>query len=279
MILVMGASGRVGGALVRALGGAKDGAPGVRPAGRQPGMVPFDLTDPGTFDPALKGVTAVFLMRPPQIARGAAFRPFLDACMDRGIRRMVVLSVKGADANRILPHHAMEQEVMRRPFDWTMLRPADFMQNLETVHRDDIRLHDRIAVPAGRGASAFVDVADLGVAAARVLTDPAHIGRGYALTGPEALDFAQVADVMTEVLGRPIRYQPPGIAGFVRTRMGQGVPLGMALVMTALYTVQRLGKAAEVTDDLRRLLSRPPGDLRAYVARNAHLWDRSPQIP
>ena len=270
MLLVTGASGRAGGALVRAL----EGRVPVREAGHRPGMVPFDLTDPGTYPAALDGVTAVFLMRPPQIAKGAAFRPFLDACVGRGIRRVAVLSVKGAERNRILPHHAMEREVMARPFDWTMLRPSDFMQNLETVHRDDIRRHGRIAVPAGRGASAFVDVADVGAAAARVLTEDGHDGAGYTLTGPEALGFDQVADVMTRVLGRPIRYEPPSVAGFVRARLAQGTPLGMALVMTALYSVQRFGGAAEVSGDLPALLGRPAGDLRSYVARNAGAWAR-----
>lgn len=267
-LLVMGATGRVGAALVKAV----DGRIPLKPAGRAPGMVPFDLLHPTTFAEALEGVTAVFLMRPPQVASGAAFRPFLDACVASGIRRLVVLSVKGADTNRILPHHAMEAEVMARPFDWTMLRPSDFMQNLETVHRDDIRLRDRIAVPAGRGASAFVDVDDLGHAAARVLIEDGHVGQGYALTGPEALRFDQVAEVLSEVLGRTIRYTPPWIPGFIWQQKRLGTPLGMALVMTALYSVQRFGGAVEVTDDLPRLIGRHAGGLRNYVIRNSALW-------
>lgn len=268
MLFVMGASGRVGGALVHALNGRID----LRRAGRGPGLTPFDLTAPSSFDAALDGVTSVFLMRPPQITTGAAFCPFLDACVARRIGRMVVLSVKGADSNRILPHYGMEQEVIARPFDWTMLRPADFMQNLETVHRDDIRLRNQIAVPAGRGASAFIDVDDIGSIAALVLMEAGHSEKGYTLTGPEALQFADVAAILTDVLGRPIRYAPPSLIRFIHTRRAQGIPLEMALVMTALYTVQRLGRAAEVTTDLPRLLGRPAGDLRSYVTRNAGLW-------
>jgi uncharacterized protein YbjT (DUF2867 family) len=269
MLLIMGASGRVGGALAKVLEGQQTP---MRLAGRRPDMVPFDLLDPETFDAALQGVTAVFLMRPPQIARGEAFRPFLDACVERGIRRMVVLSVKGAESNRVLPHHAMEQEVINRPFDWTMLRPGDFMQNLETVHREDIRIRDRIAVPAGRGKSAFLDVEDIGAAAALVLAGQGHEGRGYTLTGPEALSFDQVAAILSDTLGRTIAYSPPSVPGFVRARMSQGTPFGMALVMTALYSVQRFGGAAEVTGDLPLLLGRPAGDLANYVTRNAAIW-------
>jgi len=150
--LSSGASGRVGGALATAQKRQVD----MRLTGKGPVHVPLDFLDPQTFRVALDGCDSVFLMRPPQIASGRAFRPFLDAAQDAGVGRMIVLSAKGAESNPILPHHGVEREVMARGFDWTMLRPADFMQNFETMHHDDICLHDRIAVPAERGASAFI---------------------------------------------------------------------------------------------------------------------------
>lgn len=218
MLFVMGASGRVGGALVR----AKTGQMPLRAAGHGPNMIPFNVLDASTYGTALDGVTAVFLMRPPHVTKASAFAPFLDACVARDIRRLVVLSVKGAEHTRLLPHHGMEQEVMRRPFAWTMLRPADFMQNLETVLKDDIRCRDQIAVPAGRGASAFVDVADLGMAAAKVLLNEGHAGRSYTLTGSEALRFDQVAEIMSHQLKRRIVYAPPGITRFITSQLTSG---------------------------------------------------------
>ena len=128
-ILVTGATGRVGGALFRALG------PRARPAARDPldlaDAVRFDFADASTHGPALDGVTAVFLMRPPAMASAAAFDPFLDAVERAGVRRVAVLSVRGAERTPVLPHHGLERQVMARDLDWTMLRPADFMQNLE----------------------------------------------------------------------------------------------------------------------------------------------------
>jgi len=188
---------------------------------------------------------------------------------------MIVLSVKGAESNPILPHHGVEREVMARGFDWTMLRPADFMQNLETVHRDDIRLRDQIAVPAGHGASAFIDVVDVAAVAAKVLLEPGHTSRGYTLTGPVALNFHEVAEILSEVLGRPIQYRPPGMLRFIRERQAAGVPLGMALIMTTLYTVQRVGRSADVTEDVLRILGRAPGDFRSYARRNRPIWAAS----
>lgn len=267
-MLITGASGRVGGGLATALAGQVD----MRLTGRGPGTVALDFLDPQTFRPALDGCDSVFLMRPPQIASGRAFRPFLDAAHAAGVRRIIVLSVKGAENNPILPHHGVEREVMARGFDWTMLRPADFMQNLETVHRNGLRTRSEISVPAGHGQSAFIDVCDVAAVAAKVLLEPGHAGRGYTLTGPEALSFHKVAEILSEVLGRPIRYRPPGVLRFIRDRQAEGVPLGMALVMTALYTVQRTGRAAEVTNEVARILGRPPTDFRSYAQSHKGTW-------
>ena len=267
-ILITGASGRVGGSLATALYGQVE----MRLAGRGPGKVALDFLDPDTFEPALNGCDTVFLMRPPQIASGRAFRSFLDAAAAAGVRRMIVLSVKGAEHNPLLPHHGLESEVMAHGFDWTMLRPADFMQNLETVHRNNICVRSEISVPAGLGRSAFVDVCDVAAVAAKVLREPGHAGRGYTLTGQAALSFLDIAGILSDVLGRPIRYRPSGVWRFVRDQQAQGVPFGMALVMAALYTLQRTGRAAEVTGDVARILGRPPTDFRSYAQRQKTAW-------
>lgn len=269
-ILVTGATGRVGGALCRALG------PRARPAARDPldlaGAVRFDFADAATHGPALDGVTAVFLMRPPAMARAAAFDPFLDAMVHAGVRCIAVLSVRGAERAPLLPHHWLERHVMARDLDWTMLRPADFMQNLETVHRDDIRDRDEIAVPAGDGRSAFVDADDVAGAAATVLTQSGHARKGYALTGPASLTFGDVARDLSAALGRRVRYRPVSVARFVAERRGQGTPLALCAVMSALYTAQRLGAADGVTDDLPRLLGRPATAMAGYAARETATW-------
>ena len=273
-IFVMGASGRVGGAVLAALPEYAR----VRAASQRPQQsegidwVQFSLDDPDTFAKALTGVDAIFLMRPPQITTGAAFVPFLTAAKATNIRRIVALSVAGAESNAFLPHHAMEQQIMKLGFDWTMIRPSDFMQNLETVHLESIRDRDEIAVPAGKGRSSFIDVADIGEVIAKVLLQDGHGGMGYTLTGPKALNFFQVAHILTDVLGRPIRYRELGAMAFLWEHLRSGRALGIGLVMTALYTVQRLGKSATVTDEVRQLLGRPPNDMRTYTTRSADLW-------
>ncbi|MGY1669220.1 NmrA family NAD(P)-binding protein [Geodermatophilus sp. SYSU D00710] len=279
-VLVAGATGTVGGEVVRrlaALGpdvraGARDPE---RAAAALPAGVPavrLDLEDAGSWPAALDGVEALFLLRPPEIARVERLQPFLDAVVAAGVRRVVVLSVQAAGRNPLLPHRALEKRVEATGLAWTHLRPANFYQNLLTVHREEIRDRSRISVPAGNGRTAHVDVRDLAEVAAAALTGPGHEGRAYELTAREAPTFAEIAATLSAVLGRPVVYPHPGVVAFAREKLSEGTPPGMVLVMTLLFSTSRLGLAARTTGDLARLLGREPTTLRQFVEDHADAW-------
>ena len=274
-ILVTGATGRTGGAVAGAL--ATMAGARVRAASRGADPVPgaepvrLDYAEPATFGPALEGATRLFVLHPPGVPLDK-LTAFLDAALAGGVRRVVLQSVRGAEASRFLPHRRAEAAVRERFPEWTMLRPADYMQNLADVHREAIRAGE-IAVPAGRGRSPFVDVADVGAVGALALTEDGHAGRGYALTGPDALTLSEVAATLSDVLGRPVRYRPLSVPRFVIEQVRRyDRPVPMALVMSALYTSQRLGRAGGVTDEVERLLGRPATPLRAFAERERDVW-------
>ena len=108
----------------------------------------------------------------------------------------------------------------------------------------------------------------------RVLTEQGHERRAYTLTGGEAFDLDEVAAVLTDVLGRRVAYRNPGIPAFLRHVRAAGHPLALGLVMTGVYTVARLGLAAEVSPELQRLIGRPPTPLRRFVEDSADTWRR-----
>lgn len=270
MILVTGADGLVGSEVVRALAGEP-----LRRATRKGGedAVRFDFHDASTFAPALEGIDRVFLLRPPQLASPKRdFAPFVDAMRAAAVRQIVFLSVRGAERNPLLPHDGIERLVERSGIGWTHLRPNDFMQNFITVHRHDIAERGEIVAPAGNGRTSFVDVRDVAAAAALVLTRPGHSGRAYTLTGPAALRLDEVAVILSDVLGRDVRYRPVGALRFVLRKRAEGAPLPFALVMTAVYTVARLGLAAGVTPDFRELTGRDPTPFRTFAEDHAGAW-------
>ena len=117
-----------------------------------------------------------------------------------------------------------------------------------------------------------MDARDVAAVAVEALTEPGHENRAYPLTGAEALDYFEVAGVLSEVLGRRIIYARPGIPEFWRAARARGLPRGFAAVMVGIYTTARLGLAGTVTGDLARVLGRPPAALRRFASDHRETW-------
>lgn len=280
-ILVTGATGNVGAEVVRGL--IKVGAP-VRAAdinvdriremfGDQVEALYFDFAKPETYHAAFEGVRKVFLMRPPAIADvQGVIAPAVWAMVGAGVEHVVFLSLVGVEQNRFLPHHKIEALLTKSGMHTTFLRASFFMQNLTTQHRAEIQQRHEIAVPAGRSKTSFIDVRDIAAVAVKALTEPGHADHNYTLTGSEALDYQQVAALLTEAIGAPVRYTNPSPIQFVIDKVRAGTPLGFALIMTMLYTLTRLGMSAEVSPQTQQLLGRPPITLRQFVQDYRQLW-------
>ncbi|GAB3790653.1 SDR family oxidoreductase [Spirosoma horti] len=239
-------------------------------------VVYLDFADPASFDPALKGISRVLLIRPPQLADvDKFFRPFISAMYRAGIRQVVFLSLQGVENNPVTPHHKIEKLIVEAGLPYTFLRPSFFMQNLSTTHRDEIRFRNEIFVPAGNGRTSFIDVQDIGEVAALALTSQTSefMYRSYELTGSEALTYFEIAQVLTDVLGRKITYQNPSILRFIWQKwQKETIPLGFTMVMVALYSVAKLGKAAALTQETERLLNRSPRTFRQFAEANRSVW-------
>jgi uncharacterized protein YbjT (DUF2867 family) len=268
-IFVTTATGTVGSAVADALVERGVGLrAGVRRPERYDGPgdpVAFDFERPETWGRAFKGIDRLLLVRPPTVSTDRITEA-ADAAVRVGTEHVVYLSVLGARKNPLLPHRRIERHLERAPVATTFLRASFFAQNLLEVHGDGIRERDELFVPAGSGETSFVDARDVGRVGAACLSEPGHEDRAYDLTGPEALDYDEVARRLSTVLGREITYANPSVLEFVRREYADGRPLPFVLVMLGVYTTARLGLAGRVSDDVERVLGRPPRALEAFAA-------------
>jgi len=273
-VLVTGPTGTVGRHVTRGLSDTDaDVRAGVRSVERAreslPGsadLVSFDFEKPETWGRAFDGIDALFLVRPPEMTRvHRHITPAVDAAARVGVEHVVFLSVLGAEKNPLLPHRRIERHLQDSDLTYTFLRASFFMQNFYVVHQSEITERGELFVPAGDGETSFVDARDVAAVGVETVVDPIHRNRAYDITGPDGLTYHDAAAIFSDVLGRDIEYADPGLVEFVVTATSRGVSLPFALVQAIVYTTARFGLAGRVTDDVERVLGRPPRSLAEFV--------------
>ena len=289
MLLITGPTGNVGAELVDILDRQSTESP-WRVASRHPAtlrtglgcdaaeVLGLDFFDRSTWGAALAGVQRLFLLFPLPGNRAArnVIIPFLQAAQDAGCRHVVYVSVFGADRARFIPHFKVEAALRSSSMTWTVLRCSFFMQNLHrqiSTHGVDIVERAELFIPAGRGRTTFIDARDAAAVAAQALLHPhQHRNVVHHLTGSAALTMAEVADALTGALGYPVTYTHPGLIAFARRLRGREVGWDTIGFMSAVYTLTRLGQNQPVTDEVARLLGRPPRTLEEFLHDTAWRW-------
>jgi NAD(P)H dehydrogenase (quinone) len=279
-ILVSGASGTIGSALVAELSrrGADFAVLRSRPAagtGAAP-VVVGDFAQPETLAAALRGFDTLFLLLPLVANKVQLARNALQAARAAGIGHVVRSSGAGADPRSPLSIARLQGEIDQLVKDsgmaWTILRPTFFMQNHVTFNAAQIRAGTLHAAHAD-GATAMIDVRDIAEAAAAVLTDPAaHAGKSYDLTGGEALTDAQQMAAISEVSGRPVRYVDVPAEAAREAMTGMGMPPVVVDWLASLNEVVRNGWGAGISDDVRRLTGHAPRRFAAFARDHAEAW-------
>jgi uncharacterized protein YbjT (DUF2867 family) len=262
MILVTGASGTVGSEVVRALGerGARVRAgyrsrPQKLPAGVE--SVALDYERAETIRPALPGVETVFLLSNTVEPE----KKVVDEIKRAGVKRIVKLSAFGAaeEAYSFARwHRAVERHIEASGLAWTFLRPNGFMQNVVNYMAETIRSQSAIYSSAADGAVSHIDARDIGAVGARVLTESGHEKKAYELTGPAGLTYGQIAEILSRVLGRTIRYVPISPEQYKQAAVGAGTPPGYADALVDLNRYYAEGKASRVTEAVRQIAGRDP---------------------
>jgi uncharacterized protein YbjT (DUF2867 family) len=276
-ILVTGSTGKVGSTVVEWLlrAGEKVRAASRNPESNktQPGAeaVRFDYAVPSTFAPALEGVERVFLMEPQPSPDPAdtVMLPFAKVAMERGCK--IVLLSSGSVAYQQEPLSKVE-EAVKQADRHVILRPNWFMDNFHTWWVEPIKYDRVLPLPAGDAHSPFIDVRDVGAAAAMALRNDAADGKTFTLTGPESLSYAEAAAVIGQAIGVEVRYVPIDDEGFVRTLLDAGLPQASADYVVGLFQLTRSRAMEDVRSDVELLKGKKPYSLREYAELHRGVW-------
>jgi uncharacterized protein YbjT (DUF2867 family) len=273
-ILVTGATGNVGGALVNLL--AERGED-VRALTRRPEraelprgvrVVGGDLTDPDSTAAALRDVSKALLVMGADNGRA-----FAAAAARTGLEQVVLVSSFTTDvawpsgANLIARRHREgEAALTAAGVPATFLRPAGFQSNVLLWARGIA--DDRVLrAPFPRVRLPLIHPDDIAAAAAAVLSEDGHVGRAYLLTGPEALSVVDQTAIIARVLGRQVRFDELSKAdaeAFLRPSM----PVAM---IRSLLEVLGPAAAVPVTSNVADLSGRPAKTFEQWAAEHRDL--------
>ena len=286
-ILVLGASGLNGGAIVAQLGergdvevvrGARDPRTVANWKDEGKAAVLIDLDDPQSFPAALEGIDRLFLMTGYTIHMVHQMKTITDAAVDAGVSFIVHLGVFG-NGRSTDPHFAWHELVERyiegSGVAWCHLHPHVFMENLLTVMRP---VGGALRWPMGDKPVGWVASDDIAAVAAKVLAEgpERHAAKNHYLS-TDVLNGTEVAGVLTRATDRPIQaivMTPDDLAAGVAS--GQVVMPGNVEANYAASMLEwarqtfdgRMAYSAVTTDTVATLLGRPPINLEDWARQN-----------
>jgi uncharacterized protein YbjT (DUF2867 family) len=284
MILVTGATGQHGRALLHLLSGRGIAA---RALVRNPAkahaiaslprveIVHGDMGRPDTLDAALSGVDRAMLISSATPDMVEVQSNLIEAARKAGVKHVVKLSgikpTQDSSFRFARMHGEIEKRLEASGMAFTHLRPGEFMP----VYFRQIPMianKGALMLPMEDARIASIDIGDIAEVAAKVLTEPGHEGKIYSLTGPEALSMAEVAQKLSAATGKTIRYINVAPEDARKAQLAAGIPPFLADALFELFSERRKGMEARVWPDTELLLGRLPASFGDFARRHANVF-------
>jgi uncharacterized protein YbjT (DUF2867 family) len=279
-VLVTGATGTVGSAVVRELqergvavtAFVRDPAKAAAMLGDGVKLAVGDFADHDSIRRSLDGVDGVFLACgnvPGQVDYETSA---IDAAAQAGVQRIVKLSASGAEAGSPLAfwdwHGRIERHLARSGVAAVVLRPANYMTNL-LASAEAIAHTGQLFAPAGGARVAMIDPRDVGAVAAVTLAEDGHDGQSHVLTGPVALSYDEIAGALSNATGRAVEFIDVPDEAARAGMLEAGLPELVADFLVGLFGALRAGAHAVPTDTVRAVIGSEPRSLAEFAGDHA----------
>lgn len=281
LILVTGASGKVGSEAVRLLAARNQPTRAlVRDLSRTPPGLDTDAVEvvtgdfdlPDTLDAAMHGVDTVLLVSPAVPDQEIAV---IDSAVRHGVDHVVKVTSKAtADSpvDRRRGQARIEAHLAAAGVRHTLLRANAYMQNLLAL-APAITRSGGFVMSAGDGQVGMIDARDVAATAAVIAAAPdRHVGRAYLLTGPDLLTYTDVAEALSTVLARPVAYRRTTPDEHRAAMLGAGVPETVATSNAQAFGLIAEGDAAWLSDDVQTITGAHPRNLSTFLHDYLHVF-------
>lgn len=204
----------------------------------------------------------------PSEQRITEFKTSVEAAEKAGVKQFMFIGFTADHWNN--PFHMSPffgyavRRIAMSPMAGTIIRNGVYADPLIPYTEELVRTK-RLPYPAGRGAVSFISRRDLAKAIAAAAAAPGRHEGVYTLTGPQAYTMEELCELLSNITGDRIRYEPMGVQEFARAYDDGS---GFGSVNASLYEAVSMGLMEEVTSDVERLTGKPPEMLRSYLERH-----------
>ncbi|MBL1421822.1 MAG: ergot alkaloid biosynthesis protein [Alphaproteobacteria bacterium] len=237
-------------------------------------IVKFDWLDENTYNHALKGVEAVYLVAPSGVADPVSILSnFIDIAKKLDVRRFVLLSASLLECGGPAMGKVHQKLAKDKDLEWCVLRPSWFMQNFsKQQHLSTIRDEGKIYAATDDGKIPFIDADDIAEVAVHALTITNSYNDDFILTGPRALSYGQAAEIISEAIDKPVSHKKLTVEQLTQRWQGFGLDLDYAKMLSEMDTVIKDGVEDRTTDSVLNITGKPPISLEAFVLKNIGVW-------
>ena len=237
----------------------------------------FDWHQPAGWPAVLEGIEKMYITYQPDLAvPGAkeAIEALTKVAKQQGVQQLVILSGKGeVEAQRC------EQIVLNCGIEATVVRASWFSQNFsESFFLDPIQ-QGVVALPNADSPAPYVDANDIAEVVVKILLNKGHSGKIYELTGPRLLTFEDVVAEIAKASGRELQFIPITLPEYVNAMKEMQLPEDVIWLIEYLFRhVLDNPENHIVTNDVEKVLGRPPIDFSDYVAETVKTGIWNPEV-
>jgi len=228
-----------------------------------------DLADPTALREALEGVDELFLVNSgPEIA--ARDEVAAKAAKAGGVKHLVKLSSMDVEQGLAIGawHERGEAAIRASGVPFTFVQPTGFMSNL-LAWAPSIRAEGVVRASTGDGRRAFIHSDDIAAVVTQVLTTGEYVGEALPITGPDALNFAEVTASIGAATGKSLTFQPLSDEEARQRYLMVSSSTEETEAHVSLWRAIREGRLATVTATVERVLGRKPITLDQWLIENA----------
>ncbi|KAI8182774.1 glycoside hydrolase family 2 [Colletotrichum sp. SAR 10_86] len=288
-VLIVGGTGKVGRQITKLLANtdtptyqsSRSGASTTEPGAENVKPIAFDWADEKTWAAALKsGATSVFLVAPPVLDMLPPMQSFIDQARLKGTaKRFILLSgspmeadINGPAMSR--PHAYLKELGDRGEVEWAALRPTWFQQNFaeQLNHINSIKDESTVYSATADGKIPWIATEDIAACAFQLLLQDDAPNDEYLLLGSELLSYDDIAEILTEVLGRKIIHKNLSRKGLEDRYVNYGLPQDYAEMMGAMDTNIKNGSENRTNSVVLAVTGKQPRKFRDVAKELRNVW-------